>query len=134
MSRMKLTICSRFSWPHMSMESAKVSQPLATPKILNIETQNVKEETEVCLHDEKFLTDLSRKTTVTKKDFKDTGHLKSGRYYLPESTLLTIEGRQSGLLANLTIMAAVYPNYINVAIYRCQWLCLGAKVLRITVR
>ncbi len=83
-----------------SMESTKVSQPPATPKIMNVERQNVKEETEVRLHDEKFLIYLGH-------DFKDTGDLKSGRYYLPESPLLTMEGRGSGLLATLTMMAAI---------------------------
>ncbi len=46
---------------------------------------------------------------LTKEDFKDSGHLKSGRYYLPEAHLLTMEGRKSGLLANLTLTASVNP-------------------------
>ncbi len=46
---------------------------------------------------------------VRKNDFKETGHLKSDRYYLTESPLLTIECRESGLLANLIMMASVYP-------------------------
>ncbi len=42
------------------MESAKVSQPAATPEIMT-----VKEENQVHLHDDKFLCDLSRLTMVT---------------------------------------------------------------------
>ncbi len=96
-----------------STESGKVSQPSSNTKILNIKTKNVKEETEVRLHDEKFLIDLSCKTMVTKNHFKDSSHLKSVRYYLPEYPPLTMEGRKSGLLANLTMTASIYTCAAN---------------------
>ncbi len=46
---------------------------------------------------------------LTKKNFKGSGHLKSGRYFLPEAPLLTDEGNKSGLLRNLAWMASVNP-------------------------
>ncbi len=90
-----------------STESTEASKPTAKPEIV---TPTIpKEETEIRLHNEKFLADLGRITMLAKKDFKGSGHLKSGRYYLPEAPLLTMEGRKSGLLANLTMMESVYP-------------------------
>ncbi len=46
---------------------------------------------------------------TTKKNFKDSGHLKSGRYFLPETPLLNNEASKSGLLRNLALMASVSP-------------------------
>ncbi len=43
---------------------------------------------------------------MTKKHFKDSGHKKCGRYYLPEIPLLTDEGNKSGLLRKLAVSAS----------------------------
>ncbi len=81
-----------------------------TPHISEIMTPPIPiEESEILLHDEKFLADLGGIIMLMKKDFNDSGHLKSGRYYLPEALLLSMEGRKSGLLANLILTASVNP-------------------------
>ncbi len=46
---------------------------------------------------------------LTKKIVKDSGHLKSGRYYLPKIPLLTDEGNKSGLLWKLAVKASTDP-------------------------
>ncbi len=44
-----------------------------------------------------------------KKDFRDSGILRSGRYFLPEAPNLSSEGTKSGLLTKLALMSAIYP-------------------------
>ncbi len=46
----------------------------------------------------------------SKEDFKKYGHLKSGRYYLPESPSLKGNGRKSGSITNLAAMSSVYSS------------------------
>ncbi len=53
-----------------STECAEASKLKAKPEIVT--PQIPKEETEVHLHDNKFLADLGRKTMLTKKNFKDS--------------------------------------------------------------
>ncbi len=48
-------------------------------------------------------------TMITKKDFKDKAHVKSGKYYLPKAPPFNKEGRKSELYANQSIMAHLYP-------------------------
>ncbi len=59
---------------------------------------------------------------LKKSNLKDSGHLKSGRYYLPEAPLLTIEVGKSQVLANLTLTSSVKPSAAtyHVAIQMCQ--------------
>ncbi len=90
-----------------SMESAEASKPTAKSEIKTPPIN--KEDSQVSLHDNKFLLDLGRKTMLTKKNFKNSGRLKSGRYFLPETPLITDEGSKSGLLRHLAITASVYP-------------------------
>ncbi len=87
------------------MESAKASKK-KTAK-LEIVTQPItKEETEIRVHD-KFLADLSHITMLMKKNFNESGHLKSDRYFLPEAPLLNNEASKLGLLRNLAPMSSV---------------------------
>ncbi len=46
---------------------------------------------------------------LTKGDFKRSKHVKSGRYYLPEPPMISIEGRKSMLLNSLRQMATFMP-------------------------
>ncbi len=108
-----------------STESAEASKPTAKSEIVT--PPITKKETEVGLHNKKFLADLGRITMLMKKDFNDSGHLKRGRYYLPEAPLLTMEGRKSGLLANLTLTVSVKPCsatyqrcYLETPMIRCR--------------
>ncbi len=71
-----------------STESAETSKPTAKLEIMT--PPITKEETEVRLHGKKVLADLGHITMLTKKHFKDSGHLKSGRYYPSEAPLLTM--------------------------------------------
>ncbi len=64
-----------------STESTDASKPTAKSEIVT--PPITKEETEIGLHDKMFLADQGRITMLTKKDLKDSSHLKSGRYYLP---------------------------------------------------
>ncbi len=64
---------------------------------------------------------------LTKKDFKDSGGLKSGRYFLPKIPLLTDEGNKSGLLGKLAVKASTDPCgasyqccYSETPMIRCQ--------------
>ncbi len=66
-----------------STESAEASKPTAKSEIVT--PPITKEKTEVGLHVQMFLADLGHITMLTKKDFKDSSHLKSGRYYLPDA-------------------------------------------------
>ncbi len=68
-----------------------------------------KEETEIRLPDDKFLVDLDSITMLMKKNFKDSGHLKSGRYFLPEAPLLYNKASKSGLSRNLALVASISP-------------------------
>ncbi len=65
-------------------------------------------ETVIRLHDEEFMKDLSCITMTTKGQFKDSGHIKSDRYYIPEVPMLSRMGMSSGLFLNLTLMANFY--------------------------
>ncbi len=76
---------------------------------LVVERENVEVETIIRLHDEEFMKDLCHITMTTKTQFKNSGHTKSGRYYLPEEPMLSKMGMSSGLLLNLTLMANFYP-------------------------
>ncbi len=60
-----------------STESAEASKPTAKPEIVTPPIS--KEETDIRLYDDKFLADLGCIPMLTKKDFKDSGYLKSGR-------------------------------------------------------
>ncbi len=53
------------------------------------------------LMDERFVLDPNRITMLMKGDFKRSKHVKSGRYYLPELPMISIEGRKSMLLNSL---------------------------------
>ncbi len=64
---------------------------------------------ECTLGDDSVLKELGLKVMLTKKDFKDSGHLKSGRYFLPKMSLLTEEGNKSGLLKKLAVKASTDP-------------------------
>ncbi len=90
-----------------STESAEASKPPAKPEI--VIPLIAKEETDILIHNDKFLADLGCITMLTKKNFKDSGHLKSGRYFLSEAPLLNNEASESGLLRNLAMMASVSP-------------------------
>ncbi len=46
---------------------------------------------------------------LTKGDFKQSEHVKSGIYYLPELPMISIEGRKSMLLNSLPQMATFMP-------------------------
>ncbi len=48
-------------------------------------------------------------TIYTKRQFRDLGHNKSGKYYLPIIPNLTKLVRKSGLLSNLIFMAIMEP-------------------------
>ncbi len=61
------------------------------------------------LKDEQFVLDPNRITMLMKGDFKRCNHVKSGRYYLPETPMLSIEGRKCMLLSRLKSMANFYP-------------------------
>lgn len=89
-----------------STESAKVSKPKAK---LEINVPTTEEEILTRLHDDIFLSDLNRLTMLSKKQFKDAGHVKSGRYYLPEKGVLTAKGRKGGLLVSLSNVATFFP-------------------------
>ncbi len=65
-------------------ESTKIVEASKPTAKLEIMTPPIpKEETEIRLHDTMFLADLIRITMLTKKDFKDSGHLKSRIYQKP---------------------------------------------------
>ncbi len=53
------------------------------------------------LIDEQFVLDPNRITILMKGDFKRSNHVKSGRYYLPELPMISIEGRKSMLLISV---------------------------------
>ncbi len=62
-------------------------------------------------HDEaaKLQPEPMRFTMIRKRDFLDNSHVKSGRYYLPESPPFNQEGLKSGLYSSLISMASMYP-------------------------
>ncbi len=90
-------------------DSVMVEKSLIIKKKLVVERENVEVETVIRLHDEEFMKDLCRITMTTKSQFKNSGHIKSSRYYLPEGPMLSRMGMSSGLLVNLTSMANFYP-------------------------
>ncbi len=59
-----------------STESAETSKPTAKSEIVT--PPITKEETEIRLHDDKFLIDLCHMNMLIKKNVKDSSHLKSG--------------------------------------------------------
>ncbi len=59
--------------------------------------------------DERFVLDPNRITMLMKGDFKRCNHVKRGKYYLPETPMLSIEGRKCLLLSSLKTMANFYP-------------------------
>ncbi len=61
------------------------------------------------LMDERFVLDPNRITMLMKGDFKRCNHVTSGRYYLPETPMLSIEGRKCLKLSSLKTMANFYP-------------------------
>ncbi len=63
-----------------------VAKPLEIMEKLIVERQNVEVETVIHLHHEEFMKDLCSMMMMTKSQFKDSSHIKSGRYYLPERT------------------------------------------------
>ncbi len=108
-----------------STESAKVLKLEANPEIST--TPTMTDETQVSLHGDKFLHDLTHVTMLSKKNFKDSGHLKIGRYYLPELPLLRDKGNKSGLLRELASRASTEPCaasyqhcYSETTMIRCQ--------------
>ncbi len=85
-----------------STKSAEASKPTATSEV-NISVTKLEESLQ-SLGDDYVLKELGLKYMLTKKDFKDCSHLKSGRYFLPKIPLLTEEGNKSGLLIKLTVI------------------------------
>ncbi len=81
-----------------STESVMVAKPFVIKEKLVVERENVEVETVIRLHDEEFMKDLCRIMITTKSQFKDSGHIKSSRYYLPEEPMLSKMGMSSGLL------------------------------------
>ncbi len=92
-----------------SIESVMVAKHLVIKEKLVVERENVEVETVIRLHDEMFMKDLCCIMMMTKSQFKDSSHIKSGRYYLPEELMLSKMGMSSGLLLNLTLMESFYP-------------------------
>ncbi len=91
-----------------STEDVEASKPLTKPQTLNIDKASIKVEPSSSRQDEtKGLEEHHLLLTMlTKKDFKDSGHFRSGRYFLPEAIK---KGRKSGLFTNLALMSAIYP-------------------------
>ncbi len=90
-------------------EGTEASKPTAIPEIPIIDkpVTNIKLGSS-CQDEEKAEDDLLHVRMLTKEDFKKYSHLKSGRYYLPESPSLNENGRKSGLTTNLAGMASLY--------------------------
>ncbi len=90
-----------------STKSAEVSKPTATSEVNTSLTNS--EESLHSLGDDSVHMELGLKVMLTKKDFKDSGHLKSGRYFLPKIPVLTEEGNKSCLLRKLDVKASTDP-------------------------
>ncbi len=92
-----------------SMEGIEASEPSATPEI-KIMDKTVTNDKPASSHqdEDEALDDLLHIRMLSKEDFMKYGHVKSGRYCLPEVATLN-EGRKSGSLKNLVNMASLYP-------------------------
>ncbi len=93
-----------------SPEIETTSKPLEVKddKIVEI-PENSSCEEKFGLKDKRFVMDPYQTTMFTKGDFKRSNNVKSGRYYLPEIPLITLEGRRSGLLTGLRHVATSMP-------------------------
>ncbi len=118
-----------------STDIVKASHPPTNMIQLVVEKENVAVETELRLHDEAFVKDLCHITLMTKSQFRDNSHWKSGRYYLPELPLLSDMDSKSGLLVAMAVMASLYP---CGATYQCcyseiiytKMICISIKALK----
>ncbi len=91
-----------------STDNLMASKPQEDKEIKVIEKQEASGGLEDCPQDDKFLQYHHQINMITKKDFKNANHFKSGRYYLPEKHSLSATGRKYGLLVSLQTMANFY--------------------------
>ncbi len=96
-----------------STESSEASKPKTSTDAPPSNQTIVNVESSSSHHDEVGILQLEQSlhmiNMITKNDFKDNGHLKSGRYYLPESPPYNKEGCKLGLYANIATMSGCYP-------------------------